>query len=54
MSIKLGPSIIIFIIFWDFLAFYQIFLSAQKKRCSIITYKQGTYELSHELPNDVT
>ena len=30
---------IIFIIFWDFLMFYQIFLSPQVKRCAIITYE---------------
>ena len=50
-GIELEPSIIIFIIFWNFLTFYQIFLSPQKKWCAIITYKQGKYELSHELPN---
>ena len=32
--------------------FYQIFLSPQVKRCAIITYKYGIYELPHELPND--
>ena len=31
--------------------FYQIFASPQKRRCVIITYKDGTYELPHELPN---
>ena len=35
----------------DFLMFYQIFLSTQVKRCAIITYKHGIYELSHELPS---
>ena len=44
---------IIFIIFWDFLMFYQIFLSPQVKRCAIITHKHGMYELPHELPNDL-
>ena len=29
------------------------FLSAQVKRCAIITYKHEIYELSHELPNDL-
>ena len=29
--------------------FYQIFLLPQVKRCPIITYKHGIYELSHEL-----
>ena len=33
--------------------FYQIFLSPQLKRWAIVTYEQGIYELSHELPNDV-
>ena len=35
-------------IFWDFSMFYQILLSPQVKRCVIITYKHGIYEL----PND--
>ena len=34
-------STISFIIFWDFLMFYQIFFSPQVKRCPIITYKHG-------------
>ena len=42
-----------FIIFWDFLMFYQIYLSPQVKRWAIISYKHGIYELSHELPNDL-
>ena len=33
--------------------FYQIFLSPQVKRFAIITYKHGTYELPHQLPNKV-
>ena len=33
--------------------FYQIFLSPQLKRCAIITYKHGMYELSDKLPNDL-
>ena len=32
---------IMFIIFWDALMFYQVFFSAQVKRCAIITYKHG-------------
>ena len=44
---------IIFIIFWDFLIFYQIFLSSKVKRCAIITYKHGIDKLPHELQNDV-
>ena len=33
--------------------FYQIFLSPQVKQCAIINYEHGTYELPHELPNDL-
>ena len=44
----------IFIIFSDFLMFYQIFLSPQVKRCGTITYKHGIYKLPHELSNDLT
>ena len=44
---------IIFIIFWDFLMFYQTWLSPQVKRCTIITYKHGIYEFPRELPNDL-
>ena len=33
--------------------FYQIFLSPQVKRWTIITRKDGIYELLHELPNDL-
>ena len=49
----LNDPTIIFIVFWDFLVFYQIFFSPQAKRCSIITYKHGIYELPHELPKDL-
>ena len=45
--------LIIFIIFWDFLMFYQIFFSPQVKRSAIITYKHGIYELPHVLPNNL-
>ena len=44
---------IIFIIFSDFSMFNQIFHSPQVKRCAIITYKHGIYQLPHELPNDL-
>ena len=44
---------IIFIIFRDFLMFYQIFFSLQLKQCVIITYKYDIYELPHELQNDI-
>ena len=33
--------------------FYQSFLSPQVKRCAFITYKDGIYELPHELRNDL-
>ena len=48
-----NQSTIIFIIFWDSLMFYQIFLSPQVKRCAINTYNHGIYGLPHELPNDL-
>ena len=41
------------IILWDFLMFYQMFLSPQVKRSAIISNKQGVYELPHELPRDL-
>ena len=49
-----SKATIIFIILWDFLMFYQIFLSPQVKWCVIITYKHGIHELPHELPNDLS
>ena len=33
--------------------FYQVFLAEEMKRCEIITYKNGIYELPHELPNNI-
>ena len=45
---------IIFIIFWDFLMFYQISLSRKVKRSATTIYRHGMYELPHELPNDLT
>ena len=33
--------------------FYQIFVSPLVKRCAIITYKHGIYQLPQELPNDL-
>ena len=45
---------IFFIIFWEFLMFYQIFLSQKVKRCANITYKRGRYEFPHKLSNDLT
>ena len=47
------PTTIIFIIFWDFLMFYQIFLSPQVKRCAIITYIHNIHELLQQLPYDL-
>ena len=44
---------VIFIIFWDFLIFYQIFLSPHVKRSAIITNKYGVYKLPHKLPNSL-
>ena len=44
---------IIVIIFLDILMFYQTILSPQVKRCVIIIYKHGAYELNHECPNDL-
>ena len=34
--------------------FYQVFLLLKVKKCEIITNKEDIYELSHELPNDIT
>ena len=46
----LEPTVM-FIIYLEFMIFDQILLSAQLKPCAIITYKNGIYELPHELPN---
>ena len=35
------------IVLWDFMMFYQIFLSTQVKRSTIITNKEGVYQLPH-------
>ena len=43
----------IFIIFCDFLIFYQVFLPPQVKRRRIISNEHGIYELPHELPNNL-
>ena len=48
-----GISTVMEIILWDFLMFYQIFLSPKVKRIAIISNKQGVYELLHKLPNDL-
>ena len=47
-SISIQISTIMEIILWDFLMFYQIFLSPQVKRSAIISNKQGIYELPQE------
>ena len=39
------------IIPWDLLMFYEILLSAEVKRCGIVTYKNGIYEVPQELLN---
>ena len=44
---------ILVIIIWDFLIFYQNFLSPQVKRIVIISKKHGIYELPQELSNDL-
>ena len=45
---------ITFILFWDFLMFYQIFFSPQVKRCAIVTNKYSIYDLSNELANELS
>ena len=37
----------------DFLMFYQISVSLQAKRCTIISNKHGMYELPHEFLNNL-
>ena len=46
-------TIINCLIFWGFLMLYQTFHSPQVKRCAIITYKHGIYQLPHELSNEL-
>ena len=46
-------STILVIIFCDTLMFGKIVVSPQVKRIVIISNKLGTYELAHELPNDL-
>ena len=53
VNVSITETTIIFIIFWDFLMFYQIFLSAQVKRSVIVTYKRGIYDMPHEMPHDL-
>ena len=56
LKIVLVPNMpaIIFLIFRDFLIFYQFFLSLQVKWCPIIIYAHGIYELPHELENNLS
>ena len=42
------------IIFWAVLIFYQVSLSPQVKRNMNIKNRHGTYELPHELPDDLS
>ena len=44
---------IIFIIFWNFFMFYQIFFSPEVKQRAIITYKHGIYEVPQEMPQEL-
>ena len=39
--------------FHNILKLFDVFLSPQVKRCAVITYKHGIYELPHELLNDL-
>ena len=50
---KCDYATIMVIIFWDFLTFYQNFLSPQVKQSKIISNKHGIYNLPPELPNDL-
>ena len=52
-GVAVGKSTILAIIVWDFLMFYQTFLSPQVKRIVIISNKHGIYELPNELPDDL-
>ena len=46
---KKNLKTIILILFRDSLRFYQYFLSQQVKRCALITYEHGIYELLNDL-----
>ena len=48
-AVNMGGGTILVIIFWDFLMFYQIFLSPQVKRFVIISNRHGIYKLSNDL-----
>ena len=48
-KINIKTTTIIFIIFWDFMMFYQIFHSPQMKRRAIDTYNHGIYDFPHKL-----
>ena len=51
MQKKILKTIIV-IIPWDLLMFYEILLSLEVKRCGIVTYKKGIYQVPQELLND--
>ena len=42
-----------FKVFLHFFMLYQIFLSSQVERWTIITYKDGIYELPHEMTSNL-
>ena len=44
---------IIFIVTREFLMFDEVFLPPHVKRCMMITYKYGIYELPYELRKDL-
>ena len=44
---------IILIIPWHLLMLYEIFLWLEVKRCRVVTYKNGIYEVPQELLNDL-
>ena len=53
-KVKCGKTTaIIFITFWGFLMYYQIFLPPQTKKSVIIRIKHGIYELTQELFNEI-
>ena len=53
MSFYSNFTIIMVILFWVFLMFYQIFLFPQVKQSKIISNKHGIYKMPHEMLNDV-
>ena len=43
----------VLIVFWNLQISFQMLLSQQVKRNAILTKKNGNYELTDELPNNV-